>query len=1669
MIGQVDGAFYVKMDRVNVTASGCVTNTNNNITVSNSFGGLTGYINGAFIDAYNVKIESGDFAGGGVIGNMNAGVLRLSGYTDLSGTKAVGSGSIVVGQIVGNRGNQALIYSVDKDADNWVLKRSDPVDYDDIGTWGTVLRFHSNFTEDSVLNVDENAHTVTVRQTTLNEDTITVSSLADFAKLALNIQMNNGATSGNTLLFEDTVNTSTVLLGKNITLSDTIENKKIDLNKTGIAGLTRDDGKAADGSNLAVYTGTFDGSGNTITLAIGEAYGQRGDDEVPETTLLDTMVAGNGAVLRHCFNGLFARTSDGVIFRNVTIDGYINVFYKDTGKYYYMGGIAGSHILGSFTAENVTVAETIRHSGKDGSYHFAGGMIGANDSELTNNYTTEIKLFFTKKCKINAVIEDNSTNNNFICGGALGEIGSTKVIDIVADDVTIGAQVTNNNTKDGRKNGGFIGNIANYRDTLNTDENKDRKMKLTNITITGAAVTTRTLDNNSGATNKGGALLGEAWNNMEVTIGGEGENEKGIHVESGTVTSSGGNGAMAGLVTAATGYWKVYDIQIDSITVEAPQDRSFGMIVNKGYFNDWSKNYAIYLELQSENAYKITNASLNLKDDVFFDELVTTCSGNYNNSSSVMDNGKCGIVSIHTTGGKVYMDGSSCNTYQNQTKCEISNCNTRYYYNLDVMRGKAEADLSPAEKLMLWSVNCYAFANIKGYFLNPFGNSNSISEGVYDMTGYSYYPVDLSSSVTMGGCEFIFCNKNIDDGENVSEENGNTDSKARTTSDKNSQHYLMHFGLFKNVSSNLTVTNVKLSGDVGKVNDYCGALVCGQIMGNDVQQPIKVTIDGMVLNGIKLTGELGTYAPLLIKSINSNTTFTLKNVSTSNAYESGATVATSLIGSVGSTTSSNIKLTFSRIKLDARKNASEDTAFNSAYNTTKSIFNKATLLDSLTYTEGSNCNAVYNYKYGEDWDEEGNAVHNVTYGQEISASAEYKTGEMGYDVQEKYIDSSNYTDPNDPNHVDPNTACDFTQGFLKYVATGYNSTKCTHEIKINHKSIVHLDKGCGTYNDPYIIYLPAQLKLVADMLDSDPTIEEGVVINYQSETNYKDWCTENKSSHTALTWDTANFVSENGSMTKSLDEVRNSLATAYYMLEGKGDTTDPNVTEGTTDQFVLPNTFIGIGKAIPFKGVIYGSDRTIKNQSTNPFIYQSKGAVIKNLTIEVTANFNGKLRSNANSTYLTDGTGTAEFYGGLIGIVNGGDNIIDKVSVTIDNANTIAPENGSCYGNKAVGGYIGVLRYGAVIFRNMDGIDHVGIDPAANDRFAPNEYTYTDKNGNKTQKILLYFNPIIGRVIDGFAVTESTSYKAREAEVTMKNGTKNYSIADINVTDTNCLQLSDLYSITDTRGQTSFVNTVTVHNSQGLFLMGCITMSGAGKYNVWYNAYVNEYLGYGNGQMTRHGNYSEIGTTEETSADFKTVTALDKFAREEVGNSTFDNNKDTNSSVIKEVVPYIIYKYTTAQVNVTKTSSNSSSGICNYPARTLTSNGSVFDIVLTVGETYDLPDGFRGIGSLNSSKDSDQMFIYGINGNGCTVKLNMNFYKYRKDYDRYYNINGDKTFRVGLGLFNTLMQNRYDLFVKNPNIDSLVTDLTDSYKVFYEISDLTISGTVNSLSYQQYG
>ena len=112
---------------------------------------------------------------------------------------------------------------------------------------------------------------------------------------------------------------------------------------------------------------------------------------------------------------------------------------------------------------------------------------------------------------------------------------------------------------------------------------------------------------------------------------------------------------------------------------------------------------------------------------------------------------------------------------------------------------------------------------------------------------------------------------------------------------------------------------------------------------------------------------------------------------------------------------------------------------------------------------------------------------------------------------------------------------------------------------------------------------------------------------------------------------------------------------------------------------------------------------------------------------------------------------------------------------------------------------------------------------------------------------------------------------------------------------------------------------------------------------------------------------------------------------------------------------------------------------------------------LAEGETYYLPDCFRGIGFLGSDKYvDDNMKIYGFNGNGSTIDFNAEYYTNQRNQDPYYadsNNSGNNIAMVcGLAMFNCLQQ--------------FTSDANDLFKYEtdpkYQITNFTMQGFISA-------
>lgn len=1566
---------------------------NNPTSSQNNYGGLVGYADQAFIDVggkvtVTANNVSANQSVGGIVGKFNKnGVVRLGGETNLSGFYPKDPNKNGC-QIVGNRGN-ALIYSLS----GWSFARTSSKVIDDMD-WGGVLRLNNSDLLESaggVLSFDGSGHTVTING--FSNNNITISNRADFARAALIMQHE----SNDFVKYSGASRAD--MLAANISLS-----ADVDISDTGLTGFMRDNGEDK-------FTGTLNGNSHKLTMTVGTE---------------------NDKIVFHTHNGLFAKTS-GAKISNIMLVSNFNIVGDNVsgGDACYIGSVS-AYNSGALTIDKVTADVTASPSG---AYtNFVGGLVG-----YVADATSEVS-FTNSAVTANLTYNNSTTKVDCTClGGVIGMVGavtSKPTTGIKFNNVTVDGNITDKHTGSNSRVGGLIAEVGAKDNSASVVPNK---VSITNVNINALTI------NSSGKSNSGG-FLGHNWYRVEIDLNSLNVNNSRLTVNNGT--------ELGGLVLSTTGYWSIKEVSFDGVTVKATKCINFGMLASTLFGRDYDSygfdyfkgenvnNYrssrdATYFELTKPNGYKISqDTKINISPSYSYFDEIARCSIYYSSSASFMSNRQA-IISIPavTADGErlLYMDGKNCNTYQNQTTNNgavwKNNSWARYYYNLDVYKnGKATTG---GAKAVEWSAKLFAANNIKNYI-----NSTNIdfpTDAEIDLTGYSFYPVDTNGCNIKSNSTITFENNGFNQSEMVS--SNNSDNYARTTdgidgtnlTNDHNQHYMMQSGLFRNENGTVTISGkMTFKGNIGKVNGGSGALVCGSVADdtNTSKKSVKITgsivLDDLYVNdtSLSLNGE-NSYAPLLINKIGNMTEITIQNVSqkkhsmTTAKYDKGGQdyTATSLIGDVGSKKGQNISLTFSNIKLDASD--------------VNSIFKNATLLESFQHSDGAGSSAIYNYKWDDDWgtDSAGNIKHNVTYGKEVSDTIKNRVDNVSR--QNKYhgdwSKDDRYTSPVKNNATEEYS---FTE-YKPYVAKSYDTAQNYDEIDVNLER-PYLDEGCGTYSDPYILDASTLAEVARVISTAAPT--NGWEVNYNANVS-ADTSTVNANSafckgtnHKTYTYDGAgNFVS--GKETVSKDNMIKYLCEAYYKIN---------------DDIVLGSSFAGLGgtsNSYVFRGVIVGQKKsdgtypTITNNSASPLIRFSSGSVVKDINIEYTKEVT---LSKNNNNKLNYSTGKTEYYGGVMGVVFGGDNIIDNVKVT--NPNIIFANNDNSKQHLiTAGGYVGAIVYGGVIFRNMD---NVAKDSAltTNNTEAVGEDVYTN----------LFINPYIGRVVNGFAIEEGTTFGK---STNLNNTRKNYLITQFKSV------LSDDEKLNVIAGTT---NTIEVPNAQALFMLSIISQSGMG-----YTDRNKNTCGYGHYTFTRNADYSKVGTATLTSDDEDYKTALSDYQRLEKATSREYEKK--NSVMLK--------KYTKP----------SEKGL--YEAKWAHELNKNFTVNLTGNGTYDLTGtGFRGINQLFDAKDSNlgdikcdyTLSLTAIKGNDQTIKLDTDIKAYAvkitdnkggntiefQDVDNYKYRTAFASVK-GVGLINC---STYALTVNNLKLSGKISVKTYNYDgQSYVNEDLSTGGIVGGV------
>lgn len=1637
-------------------------------TDAGKFGGAVGVVDTRnVLDVRDFKLTSDNPIGkaqsnraAGIAGSAWNAVIKFSGITDLSGASFAENST--TGQLVYENHN-ALIFAAgngsngeltDKGAKGWTFKRSNTASKtDDIATYGEVIRLGKGLDGkglgNSFIALDPNSHKLTLPTSpTSDGGAYTLTSVEDFAKLAITWQ-----TNGYYSMVEGvSENNPNILQSSTITVNGTI-----DLKGTGLTGFTQD---RADGSQ--VFSGTLNGGGTngngTINLAVGEPYGKRGEAVLDGN---DTS-SGNGKIYRHGRLGLFAAVN-GATISNVTIAGSMKF---DNGSAIDAGSLAGA-IVGNLSLSGVTCKTNIACDDTFANDVNIGGIAGSVLAAST--------VAFKDNSRAQATIAATKTlNGNSRIGGAIGYVGDYGSSFNVAGLEVAGSIETGNCTS-GKiaQVGGLIGCIA--QSTYGADGAIANSAKK-DVNITGLSFNSFKMGvgKNGDKLNGVGGLLGYSWGNAVVTIGDDNinksENSYALKTTNASIIATVDDSKeLGGLVYAASGHWIInnYAIDLSGTKINAGAAQTLGVLVCRGCKVDDKTTYGVesYLGLYLEDraywdtAYRVPTGegAIVASGVTSFDEWVGS-GVKPNNGSKLMDADWNTVVSLHTQKNKLDMDGDSTkdNSYHNRSsfgRSQNTNGNTRYFYNLDIASRNCEGGFSgsqidTADKLLLWSAFCYAPAGIRSTIVpdGTTGLDDSITiTGTIDLAGYSYYPTQPIGEVTVNNAAITFYYSKI-----KAEQNGNKLNSDAT------QHENMHCGLFQTVADgDLTVSNVTLGGTVGPViNDgksstdaigaggsSSGALVCRYVYGSSDGNGTKIrkiSIDDLTLNNLIVDGansatDANAYMPLLINEMQKYVSLNAKNIKTT-GYTSGTKAATSLFGKLGvGSEADQVTAKFEQISLPSQEN--------------NTIFTHASLLESFGYGSTGTGSADYTFTRADA------DAGKVTYGSEIDGSTEYPGKQLWYYDEATYGAVSGYVT------VDGKKDGDVRPWFGDYLPYVYKGKAAEdgvqyHEIKVNQR-IPKLVMGCGTYGDPYSVTNAAEMNAIANYINNMTALDgwEVTIVADQGRL-----CTRRSSDHstdnevtyvykqangTDNKWEKkTGDASTNSPQTLSDETMHRYMQSAYYSIEP---------TEGNT--ITLDGaSFGGFGnRANPFRGVIvgnFGSDNknaTIKIEnnegSLRGLIPYSYGSVVRDLNIRY-------VNASATITYSAkdaDGVPTA-FFGGVVGCILGGDNIIDGVVVngtTAENPTTGFTVTGG--GDKPhlvpIGGYVGAIAGGGVIFRNMDKSGKSSWRAGTGDK----------SRGLGKGNFDLYNNPYVGRVIDGYAFSEGCK---------VENGNANYQINELTKKGTPCVTTTG----TDNKylGTNAEAPVTMVKNAQGLLVLSAIISSGAGA-GAAHTNYSNNgvfrgskaYWGsdsqdpaicgylFGNKEYgkVRNANYANVGKPESAAGDFEIAKNDDQKAPGKQGwHGPLDHDDDVNS-------PYLVASYA-----------------ADYQTGYVCASKSIgMSLEFKQGDTYDMTDYGTGYVGLNgryysnacnsnqpgTDRDRITPHVATIDGNGATITVGTEGTAYGVvEYaDDDYKVSG-----VG-GLFSTVM-------FTSTNVGQSVTANDGA-----QVKDLTFSNCNVALTY----
>lgn len=1037
---------------------------------------------------------------------------------------------------------------------------------------------------------------------------------------------------------------------------------------------------------------------------------------------------------------------------------------------YWMG--AFSAIAGA-SVENLTVDGEVMHYADAPKGFFLGGFAGyvSGNSITIQNCTTNLNITLDKG--------KGFTGKSIYIGGFLGSIQSNTAISITGSTTT--AKISLLNGSYGIQAvylGGMVGRVS-------TSTSKD-------IAFTGNTISASITQNVNATNAHVGGCFGDLVCNNYINVDMTGTKAVNASVTSASSDSAGGlightvqkcklvlDGAWQGTVSSgnASVGGLIYDLD-GKLTVNS------GFSVNGSTFTSNNATKGI-LVAEGTQAFVVVSCAPSGFDNVTADNGFDLFVGkNIASRASMKVAATGGLVSVETGIAEDADIGRIPATSDWYSMISArQNDKTRYYFNIARL-DKAVTNYTPSSvaaspaDVIYWHVYDYVQGALPDYvrgesFPTAITDITGADKAI-DMTDYSFYPTKKE------GVTFDFSGKKLTFSYTVP-------GLPRTGQMFGIQSGILSDVIATNESVTASLTNITLAGTVYPVNGSSGAFICGKVVGNrtaTVTADANFKVEKVFFEGLTVDGAA---TPLLIDTIGSNVTGTITSVSqyTQGTYEKAAKnntytgkAASALIGKGGvakennSTASSNISVTFKNIVFASK--------------TGESIFTKASYFEAINCVNGTGA-YIYNFNLAEDWDG-GNHKNAVTYGTEISTNPK----------QYEYYDQEILVDPNaQPTQTGTNTA--FSTGYRPYV---YTTMDGGTTLRVNRKS-VNFDQGWGTYENPYIIERAAQLEELTKLvsMSGSYSFQSEWIINYP------------KASGTSLDYTgcdvyTASASGTLKSETKTLkaETLREYLRGAYFKIKGPLDLTDMEFTGIGTEQY-------------PFHGVIAGNGTVIKlpdntnvgNTGYCGFINVANGCAVYGLELSYeNVGLSGSVFGANKTTSTIDSTtaastGTTHF-GGVIGWIVGGDNLIDSVSVKVEKL-----QEGHI--TSVYGGYVGLISGGGVSLRKLGAVP---VDMASYGEY-------------------YYYNPYVGKVISGYAISSDLVYE---------NTAKNFSIPVIT---------NDRLTQGCTTGRESTgLYKITVADTDDLLMLGFAMSGGALEY-------VSNYLGYGQGALSRHGDYHAVG------------------------------------------------------------------------------------------------------------------------------------------------------------------------------------------------------------------